>query len=273
MTLTFPAQLILTVEILFIVTGCILLWRHVFSPAGQLATKERAAVMPAWQISVSDFLLFLFCVIAGGVIVQTAVGMIVHPHEVEMALSIVVHGGAFHAGMLAGVVLFRGVLKREPRGAGSATGNRLLNGFATLLMALPLLAATGIIWQTIMNAFGVELQEQDLIGIFAETKSPVLLSCMIFLAIVAAPVTEELIFRAGIFRYARTRFPRWAALLVPALLFAALHGNLASFAPLTVLGIIFSVAYERTGSIAVPMIAHGLFNLNTIVLILAGIGV
>lgn len=273
MTLTFPAQLILTVEILFIVTGCILLWRHVFSPSGRQATKERAAVMPAWQISVADFLIFLFCVIAGGVFAQAAVGMIVNPREVETALSIVVHGGAFHAGMLAGVVLFRGVLKREPRNIASATGNRFIQGFATLLMALPLLAATGVLWQAIMNALGVELQEQDLIGIFAETKSPVILGCMILLATVAAPVTEELIFRAGIFRYARTRFPRWVALLVPALLFASLHGNLASFAPLTMLGIIFSLAYERTGSIAVPMIAHGLFNLNTIVLILAGIGV
>jgi membrane protease YdiL (CAAX protease family) len=36
--------------------------------------------------------------------------------------------------------------------------------------------------------------------------------------------------------------------------------------------VIFSLAYERTGRIAVPIIAHGLFNLNTIILILAGVG-
>ena len=41
---------------------------------------------------------------------------------------------------------------------------------------------------------------------------------------------------------------------------------------MAVLGIIFSLAYERTGRITVPIIAHGLFNLNTIVLILSGIG-
>lgn len=271
MSLTFPAQIILAVEILFILTGCILLGRHMLSSAGRQVAKERAAAMPAWQITVPDFFLFLFCVFIGGVAAQTVASMLVNPREVETALSIVVHGGAFHAGMLAGVVVFRGVLKREPRRS-NAAANRIPQGFATLLIALPVLAATGLIWQTIMNAFGVELQEQDLIGIFAETKSPVLLGCMIFLAIVVAPVTEELIFRAGIFRYLRTRLPRWAALLVPGLLFAALHGNLASFAPLTMLGIIFSLAYERTGSITVPMIAHGLFNLNTIVLILSGLG-
>ena len=242
------------------------------SSAGRQIAQARAATMPSWQISVPDFFLFLFCVFMGGVAAQLVASMIVKPSEVEMALSIVVHGGAFHTGMLAGVILFRGVLKREPRNT-NAAANRIPQGFATFLVALPVLAATGLLWQTIMNIFGIELQEQDLIGIFAETKSPVLLGCMIFLAIVVAPVTEELIFRAGIFRYLRTRFPRWAALLVPALLFAALHGNLASFAPLAMLGIIFSLAYERTGSIAVPIIAHGLFNLNTIVLILAGLGV
>jgi hypothetical protein len=35
---------------------------------------------------------------------------------------------------------------------------------------------------------------------------------------------------------------------------------------------ILSVVYERTGDIRITMIAHGLFNLNTAVLILAGIG-
>jgi hypothetical protein len=65
--------------------------------------------------------------------------------------------------------------------------------------------------------------------------------------------------------------PRWAILLIPALLFAALHANLASFPQLCVLGIGFSLAYERSGNIAVPMLAHALFNLNTIALLLAGV--
>ena len=72
--------------------------------------------------------------------------------------------------------------------------------------------------------------------------------------------------------------PRWAALLIPALLFASLHVNwvtlegLASFAPLAVLAIMFSLAYERTGHIGTPMVAHALFNLNTVILIFAGVG-
>ena len=54
--------------------------------------------------------------------------------------------------------------------------------------------------------------------------------------------------------------PRWAALLFPAVLFGALHAHLASFAPLVVLGIVYSLAYERTGRIGTAIVAHALFN-------------
>lgn len=274
MALPLTAQVILAVEILLILAGCVLLWRHALRDEARAAFAARAAAMPSWPLSVPDFMLFLFCVMAGGVLLQSIVAVIIPPHGLETAPSIIINGGAFHAGMLAGVALFRLVLRREPlRPAFAADSGAWTRGLATLLIALPVLGATGLLWQTLMNSLGVELQEQDLIGIFAETKSPLLLGCMIVLAVVIAPVTEELIFRAGIFRYLRTRTPRWVALPAPALLFAALHGNLASFAPLMVLGMIFSLAYERTGTIAVPIIAHGLFNLNTIVLILAGLGV
>lgn len=37
------------------------------------------------------------------------------------------------------------------------------------------------------------------------------------------------------------------------------------------LAVIFSLAYERTGHIGTPIVAHALFNLNTVLLILSGI--
>ena len=128
-----------------------------------------------------------------------------------------------------------------------------------------------LVWQGALQLCGIEAEKQDLIDLFANAKSPALLAFMIVLAAVIAPITEELLFRWGIFRYARTRAPRWIALLLPGVLFGALHANLASFAPLVALGIIFSLAYERTGRIGTTIIAHGLFNLNTIVLILCGV--
>jgi membrane protease YdiL (CAAX protease family) len=112
---------------------------------------------------------------------------------------------------------------------------------------------------------------------FANAKSPWLLIVMITLAVVIAPLNEELVFRAGLFRFLRTRIPRWLALLLPALTFAVLHVNwhtlqgLASLAPLVMLAIVFSLAYERTGRIGTSIVAHACFNLNTILVIFSGL--
>ena len=130
-----------------------------------------------------------------------------------------------------------------------------------------------------MKALDLPTERQSLIAMFANADSPLLLAIMISLAVVVAPLTEELVFRAGLFRYLRSRIPRWLALSVSALLFASLHVNwstlegLTSFVPLAVLAVMFSLGYERTGKIGTAIVAHALFNLNTIVLIFSGVGV
>jgi membrane protease YdiL (CAAX protease family) len=123
------------------------------------------------------------------------------------------------------------------------------------------------------------IEGQDVVGLFVNAHSIAAKATLFVLAVCVAPVTEELVFRAGLFRYLRTRFPRRVSLLGPALIFGALHvdwkslDGLAAFAPLTVLGMILSLAYERTGRIGTAIVAHALFNLNTILLLLAGVNV
>ena len=269
-----PTQLILSLELLMVLAGCFLLWRHALSPAARLKSQERASAMPAWDITAPRFFLFLWLIISGGLLLPAISVPILKSLAIDESASLIISGGTFQGGMLLGILLFKLFFEAKSPNPGQrrSPGRKIQNGLMTFLIALPVLAAVGITWQFLMGLFGIEFVDQDLIAIFANTDSPVLLTCMILLAAGIAPITEELIFRAGIFRYMRTRTPRWVALLGPALLFASLHANLASFAPLAALGIIFSLAYERTGSIAVPIIAHALFNLNTIVLIFSGVG-
>jgi membrane protease YdiL (CAAX protease family) len=125
-------------------------------------------------------------------------------------------------------------------------------------------------WKALLDLLGVEAPPQDLIGLFAKSGDADSLSVMILFAVVVAPVTEEWIFRAGLFRWLRTRAPRSAALFVPAIFFAMIHGNLAVLLPLAALGVILALGYEHYGHPAVPMLAHALFNLNTVALLLAG---
>jgi len=292
-------QIVGLIEIVFVVTGLILLGRHVLSANARnaaAAARARADTTLLWDITFTDFLLFIFCVITGGLLGSIVCaplfrlfGVNIAPESDRTAATLLL-GGAFHGGMLAGIAFFRLALRREekaaPNGHEPTDGERstqqvasrrqcscLKKGSATLLIALPLVGATAIAWQSLLRLCGIAIQEQDLVGLFAETDSPLLLGGMALLAVVSAPVTEELVFRAGLFRFLRTRSPRWVPLALPALLFAAMHANLASFAPLAVLGLVFAIAYERSGTIAVPILAHALFNLNTIVMLLVGLGV
>jgi membrane protease YdiL (CAAX protease family) len=83
---------------------------------------------------------------------------------------------------------------------------------------------------------------------------------IIILAVTIAPIAEELMFRFFIYGVLRRYFGCFVGLTFNALLFAAVHGHLPSFAPLLVLGACFTLAYEWSGSILVSMSMHALFN-------------
>jgi membrane protease YdiL (CAAX protease family) len=84
------------------------------------------------------------------------------------------------------------------------------------------------------------------------------------LAVSLAPLAEEFIFRFFMYGVMKRYFGKVVAVLVSALLFAAVHAHLPSFAPLFVLGSCFAIAYEWSGSILVPMMMHALFNAITL---------
>ncbi len=263
-------QLVMALELILVFAGCVLLWRHGLSPEA----RRQAPVLGRWEISPGNFLLFLWLVITVGLMAQFAAVPALRRADWGETATVVLAGGAFHLGMLLGALLFLLIIGRSGQAAGPvAAGPALIPAAgATFLILLPLITAASLGWQFVLARLGLEAAPQDLVGMFLSVDSPLLLAAMILLATVVAPISEELVFRAGLFRYLRGRAPRWAALVLPALLFAALHANLASFVPLTVLGVLFALAYERTGRIAVPIVAHGLFNLNTIMLLFAGVG-
>ena len=76
-----------------------------------------------------------------------------------------------------------------------------------------------------------------------------------------APFMEELFFRGFLYGVAK-RFTHWTyAALGSSLFFAVVHGNVMSLLPLTLLGLLFTAAYEQTRSLLVPMVMHSIFNL------------
>lgn len=267
------SPLILSLELALLFVGSWLLWKYGLSKSARIQSQDAARDMPTWDLHLTSFLLFFVMIFFGGFLGQALASLFIAGRELGETATLVIAGGAFHGGMLLAVILFKKFFDRLPAKSHhhSTWLTNIMYGVVTVLIVFPSLTVVGLIWQNLLHLIGIAVEEQDLIAIFQGTESKPILTLMILLAVTLAPVTEEMIFRAGIFRYMRTRAPRWAALLVPSLLFGALHLNAASFVPLVALGIILSLAYERTGSITVPIVAHGLFNLNTIVLVLAGV--
>jgi ABC-2 type transport system permease protein len=79
------------------------------------------------------------------------------------------------------------------------------------------------------------------------------------LALVAAPLFEEFIFRGLIFGGLRRSFGPWPAMAASAALFAIMHPAV-SMAPVFVLGLVAAWLYDRTRSLLAPMLAHAAYN-------------
>jgi membrane protease YdiL (CAAX protease family) len=264
----------LVIEAGFMLAGLILLWRCVLSRAGR--TAARTPLLLTWQVSVSDFLLFAFLIIAGGLFAAFLSGLVVNRLTLAADTKTILNSAAFQLGLLIGPAVLPLKLDHHPL---NPRFNRrtLVSGVVTFLVALPIVTLVNLAWQQLLQFSGLPTEQQDLLRMFAEAKQPLLIAIMVTLAVAIAPITEELLFRATLFRYLRTRVPRAVALWVPGAIFAALHVNwatfdgLASLVPLVVLAVIFSLAYERTGQIATAMIAHALFNLHTVLLLVSGV--
>ena len=79
------------------------------------------------------------------------------------------------------------------------------------------------------------------------------------LAVVAAPIFEEFIFRGLIFGGLRRSLDALPAIVASAAVFAIVHPP-ASMIPVFGLGLCAALAYDRTKMLLAPMIAHGIYN-------------
>ena len=261
-------------ELAMAFAGAVLLWRLVLSPSARAA--RQSPVLPRLNAKVPDFLLFLAFIVGGSFLAAALASLIAKTMDFRGDTMTVFTGAGAQLGMLGAVLIYWANPERG-RVSESRSG-MLVSGTATFLVSLPLLLLSAKLSELLVKELGLPTDRQSLIAMFANADSAFLLAIMIVLAAVLAPITEELVFRAGLFRFFRSWIPRWPALIVSALLFASLHVNwvtlegLTSFIPLMVLAVMFSLAYERTGNIGTPIMAHALFNLNTIVLIFSGVG-
>lgn len=130
-------------------------------------------------------------------------------------------------------------------------------GIILLLAGWPLIAVAEIVTQKL---FGGAPSKQEIVDFFSNSNTLTQRVTVIVLAVVAAPIFEELIFRFFIYGAIRRYFGVTVGLVANSFLFAAAHTHLPSALPLFVLAACFTLAYEWSGSILVSMAMHSLFN-------------
>ncbi|MBL8991159.1 MAG: CPBP family intramembrane metalloprotease [Phycisphaerae bacterium] len=91
--------------------------------------------------------------------------------------------------------------------------------------------------------------------------NPWQVAIVVALAVVWAPIVEELVFRGGLYGHLRTRFGVLACAVASAVIFGLMHGYpLLLLGPVIGLGVGFAVTRHLRGSLIAGMTAHALHN-------------
>lgn len=94
---------------------------------------------------------------------------------------------------------------------------------------------------------------------------------VLLVVVVLAPVFEELFFRGLFYPALRRRLGPTSAIVLNGAIFGIIHFQPLFMLSLILVGIVLAYLYEKTDSLAAPIIAHALYNLVvTVVSLLAG---
>lgn len=129
----------------------------------------------------------------------------------------------------------------------------VIGGYAVVLLC-------NVGYVSLLKAFGITLKPQALRELIALCHGPLAVSIILVCGGVLLPVCEELIFRSMLYPGLRARLGVWAALIVSALVFAAVHLELRYLVPLAVFGLVLAVTRERTRSVVPACVIHVLNN-------------
>lgn len=134
----------------------------------------------------------------------------------------------------------------------------------------PLVYAAMIVVQLVIELLHRKLPEaHPMLQQLQGSEHTIWFAVIVFEAVVLAPMVEESLFRGFIqtilvYVFGRRSGPtptaRWVGIIITALLFGAVHGELAFVFPLFVLAVGLGYVYERTGNLWACIFIHGAFN-------------
>jgi len=144
----------------------------------------------------------------------------------------------------------------------------ILAGVIGYFAIIPPLAIITQLVQLICRVLDIPATPQPIAELLATSGSVTIVGLIVALAVLVAPVFEEILFRGLAYPVLKKRWGLWRALVFVSLIFAVIHLHAPSAAALLVLGIALGLAYETTGSILTPITMHSLFNTANVFVLL-----
>ena len=218
----------------------------------------------AWN---SRQVLILSLALAFGIVFSSLLGAIFSSWESEFVPLIVAY---IFASIQLGALILLGRRRRTTWSEDFSMDSHMLKraGLAPLiyLAAMPLIGIAASIYHFILrHFFGIEPNIQAVIELIGGSSSWIKAG-YIFLAVLAAPFYEELIFRGTFLPFMVRRFGLVPGIIIVSLLFASIHFNLAAIVPLFLFSVVLCFTYWRTGTLWSSIALHALFNGVTVAL-------
>ena len=149
---------------------------------------------------------------------------------------------------------------RRPQGLGY--------GLVFYFAMIPPLVIVTILSTVLCQVFHIRPAPQPVVELLTFTDSGWMLGLVVLLAVVVAPVFEEILFRGFAYPALKQRWGTWKALVLVSTAFAVVHLHAPSIGPLFALGLAFALGYELTGSLLAPILMHSLFNGANVLMLL-----
>lgn len=250
------------------------LWfRHIRRPRGAILIEHG---VPSWPIGWVNFGIFACLMIIAVFAVQNIAAFFIVPaipeSESELILTPWLAVFAVVSLQLPMLAVFYGARRFYPGHFASRLssvelpiGDAFFKSVPLFIMLLPVIWGASLIWTSILSIFEAAgiidtLAPQQLITLFQEGGDPVAIGLLVILAIVMAPIVEEIIFRGCVYRFLKSQTSLLAAQIISGGVFASMHANLLSFVPLVIVGVVLARVYEKTGSLMVAIWFHAFFN-------------
>jgi len=236
--------------------------------------------LSTWPISWTDFGIFIFIIFLSILAAQSLLNPLL-PDSSELAdtelldpkiafLGIL----SLHVPILLAFSLFPKYYKSAPSLKLNTVSTDLFAdlriAFAAFIQILPIIWIAAIFWNvflSILQSLSLieEFPIQPIVELLTQDISVTQFLLLGLLAIVLAPITEEILFRGCLYRFLKGEIPLLTAQFSTAILFALAHNNLSSFLPLVLVGFVLVRLYESSGSIRQAMFFHSFFNASSFI--------